>query len=574
MNVTTIGVHKGRILIRYAPYEMTPVLRNLPGVSYDGAIQSWAMPAGSETGRQAIALFPDAEFHSSFDSIREAIRREEMAMGAKVCPISLLPEIPVLATTPWSHQLRAFWFLYHKLGLTSPEPSGGAMLAMDMGTGKTKVSIDLIQNLPGSLPRFILVGCPLAVVATWPEELDTHYSGVAPLRVLPLAKGSVEKRSQECKRVLEQCAELGQSAVIVINHESLWREPFRSFLLKRRPDLFILDECHRAKSPGGKLSQFVGMLHSRVPLRVGLTGTPMPRDHMDYYAQARFLDQSYFGTSYTEYASRYGKWIDIETKKKDKRGKIIVVKKLLGVKNAEEYQRKIDAMTYRVMADDVLDLPPALFMTRTCELGPKERKAYDEFKREMIVQIENGFLTANNGLVKLLRLQQIVQGYVEDDEGRKHEVGDSKRRLLKDVLTDLDKDEPVVVFCRFHTDLDQVASVAADLDRGCLELSGRVNQLEEFKKGGGPIIAVQIQSGGVGVDLSRAAYTVYFSPTYDMGAYDQSLRRTRRPTKHRHDKFFYYHLVAENTIDRLVYQALRNKKNLVETVLSGIRGEK
>jgi len=53
---------------------------------------------------------------------------------------------------------------------------------------------------------------------------------------------------------------------------------------------------------------------------------------------------------------------------------------------------------------------------------------------------------------------------------------------------------------------------------GCryYELSGRVNQLEEWKTerpGDLPagVIAVQIRAGGAGVDLTRACYCVYYS---------------------------------------------------------------
>lgn len=572
LGVTTLGIHEGRLLVRHTPNEMTPVLSVLPGVYYDGKLRAWSMPPAVEYLERMRALFPNANEHKSMEDLTHAQLLDHLASKAKTCPIEDLPEIPVSYTEPWSHQLRAFWFLYHKLGLATPDPKGGALLAMDMGTGKTKVSIDLIQNLPGCGGKFVLVTCPLAVVATWPDEVKTHWAG-SPVRVLALSRGSVAKRAAEAKRNVEQAKQLGQTCIVVINHESVWRPDFRKFVLSQRPDLLIVDECHRAKSPGGQLSKFLGLLHNRVPLRIGLTGTPMPRDHMDIYAQARFLDQTHFGTSAAMFQARYGQWVDIKTGKKDKRGKEIVAKKLVSIRNKAEMEGKLDRLSYRVMADDVLDLPPAVFGERRCVLDSKERAAYEEFKRELLVQLESGYLSASNGLTKLLRLQQIVQGYVEDDDGNVNCVGTSKKKLLKSVLEDLDKDDPVVVFCKFHTDLDQVADVAADLERGCLELSGRVNQLEEFKKGGGPIIAVQIQSGGVGVDLSRAKYSVYFSPTYDMGAYEQSLRRTRRPTKHRHDSFFFYHLVAEGTVDAMIYRALRSKKNLVESVLQGIKGE-
>lgn len=490
---------------------------------------------------------------------------DQLAMEAKVDP-NLTP-IPIYKTAPWQHQTRGFWFAFHKLHMGEPQPRGGALLAMDMGTGKTKVVIDLINN---SSVRTVLVTCPLSVVATWPEEFATHCS--RPYRITPLPKGPVKKRTEIAEATWKRPAFENCVDVYVINHESVWREPFRSFVLKRQWDLLVVDECHRAKSPGGKFSRFLSTASGRFHCRLGLTGTPMPRDVLDIYAQGRFIDARYFGTSFTMHCNRFGVFKEIRTGRKDHRGNPVLARKLVGVRNEGDLKARLDQMSFRVLADDVLDLPPYVVVRRTCELDAAERRAYNDLKNKLITEIDGGYITAANALVKALRLQQIVQGSVRDDMGDVRNVGRSKQDLLRDVLEDLDKDEPVVVVCLFHSDLDRVADVAADLGRGCLELSGRMNQLEEFKKGGGPIIAVQIQSGGVGVDLSRAAYTVYFAPTYNMGAYEQSLRRTRRPSKHEHGTFFYYHLVAENTIDTAVYQALRDKKKITDAVLAGIRG--
>jgi len=479
-----------------------------------------------------------------------------------------LPPIPVVKTEPWAHQVRGFWFLWHGLDI-GDTAKGGMMLGMDMGTGKTKTVIDLINN--ADKINTVLVTCPKAVVATWPEEMETHCA--RPFRVIALPKGPVKKRAAEATKAWGTQPE-GCVTVYVINHEAVWREPFRTFVLKRQWDLLVVDECHRAKAPGGRLSKFLHTAGKRFRMRLGLTGTPMPRDHMDLFAQARFIDDTIYGTNYADFMGRYGWWKEIQTGKKDRFGRLIVARKLTGVRNEEQLQGRLDSFCYRVMADDVLDLPPAVVMKRTCELDPKERRVYEDIKRKLVAEIDGGFVTAANGLVKLLRLQQATQGFVRDECEVDHQVGTSKADCLRDVLMDLDNHEPVVVYCRFHSDLDQVARVAEQLERGCLELSGRIDQLEKFKQGGGPIIAVQIDSGGVGVDLSRAAYTVYFSPTYNMGAYEQSLRRTRRPSKHEHATFFYYHLVAENTIDGMIYAALRGKKKIVDHVLAGIRGQK
>lgn len=72
------------------------------------------------------------------------------------------------------------------------------------------------------------------------------------------------------------------------------------------------------------------------------------------------------------------------------------------------------------------------------------------------------------------------------------------------------------------------------------------------------------------MDLSRSCYTIYYSPTFDMGAYEQSLARTHRPGQER--PTFYYHLLARGTIDTKIHAALRAKKNVVESILEHLTG--
>ena len=52
------------------------------------------------------------------------------------------------------------------------------------------------------------------------------------------------------------------------------------------------------------------------------------------------------------------------------------------------------------------------------------------------------------------RLQQLAGGMAPTDDGVVHRIDNSKQKLLSDVLEDIGTDEPVVVFCRFHADLD------------------------------------------------------------------------------------------------------------------------
>jgi SNF2 family DNA or RNA helicase len=280
----------------------------------------------------------------------------------------------------------------------------------------------------------------------------------------------------------------------------------------------------------------------------------MPRDPMDLYAQARFLEPGIYGTNYTRFKRRYGVWGGFQNRK------------LIGIANKDELYTKFDSFCFRVKASEVLDLPPASHMKRYCELSSEESRAYRQMENDLIADVGDGVVTAANALVRLLKLQQIVQGSITDDNDKLQRIGSTKQQLLADLLEDFPADEPIVVFCRFRDDLDRIHETCGDLGRGSLELSGRVDQLAEWKAGSeSPVLAVQIQAGGVGVDLSRSCYTIYYSPTFDMGAYEQSLARTHRPGQTR--PTFYYHLLARGTIDTKIHTALRQKKNVVESVL-------
>jgi SNF2 family DNA or RNA helicase len=64
--------------------------------------------------------------------------------------------------------------------------------------------------------------------------------------------------------------------------------------------------------------------------------------------------------------------------------------------------------------------------------------------------------------------------------------------------------------------------------RRCIRKRRR-DQLKEWQDGGAQVLAVQTQAGGVGADFTRARYSIYYSLSFSLGEYDQSLSRTHRP---------------------------------------------
>ena len=439
----------------------------------------------------------------------------------------------------WAHQIEAFRFAVEK---------SAAMLAMDMGTGKSKVAVDLLAAWDA---RNVLILAPLSVLSVWRREFATHDPrGVEPV-ILDRGAGDWKR-----KRAAEAIA---AGRPVVVNYESAWRDPLGSLLVKTFWDAAVCDESHRIKSPQGKASKLaarVGIVSKR---RLCLTGTPMPHSPLDLYAQFRFLDRSVFGTSYTAFRARYAVTNPMFASQ--------VVRWI----NEVELQDKYHSLAFRVRARDVLSLPEVVHQTREVSLSPKARVVYNELQREMVARIDSGEITAANALVKLLRLQQITSGFVAADDSEPVELCHAKKYALQEIIEDIDPSEPVVVFCRFRRDLEVVRDLAERLGRRYDEVSGTRRDLTATAemRPGCQVLGVQIQSGGVGIDLTRARYAVYYSLGFSLGDYEQSLARVHRPGQTR--TTFYYHLVATNTVDEAVYGALRKRRDVVTAVLDGIK---
>jgi SNF2 family DNA or RNA helicase len=180
--------------------------------------------------------------------------------------------------------------------------------------------------------------------------------------------------------------------------------------------------------------------------------------------------------------------------------------------------------------------------------------------------------------VQLLRLQQICGGYVRfDDEATARQISDgnpAKAQRLADMMEDSPSAEPFVIFCRFSSDIAAVKAAANAVGRSVSELSGARNQLAEWQAGDTDVLVAQIQSGGIGIDLTRAAYGVFYSLGYSLAEYEQAVARLHRPGQERRTTI--YHLTAtangRATVDGRVYEALRERKEVVNAIIDGYRG--
>ena len=444
----------------------------------------------------------------------------------------------------WKHQQDAVRFAVYR---------EASYLAMAMGTGKTLVALTLLKHWEA---RNVLVLCPTSVLGVWRREAarwTPWYQVVAPTRppVAMKAREIAESRSDGFR-------------IVVVNYESAWRKPLDALLLKDKWDAVILDEAHRIKGHNTKVSKFCAMLAEQAKRRLCLSGTPMTQGPLDLFGQFRFLNPTIFGTSWYRFLNRYAI-----------RDNPMIPQMVTKYQNMAELKAKFHANAFQV-GSEVLTLPPALTIDIPIDLSGKAAYVYGQMEREFVAEVAGGVVTAANTLVKTLRLRQICSGYlavqeVETLDGEPDEllvtVHEGKRDALTDLLSGLD--EPVVVFAEFLNDLDTVSEVCEQLGLRYGELSGRRKDgLDANAQMSGDIdvLGTQYQSGSLGVDLTRSAAVIYYSPTFSLSGYEQSVARLVRPGQTRPVRM--WRLIIKDTIDEKVWGALDRKRDVIDEVLS------
>ena len=447
-------------------------------------------------------------------------------------------------------------------GLKLLREQQATMLAWEMGCGKSRVIVDHVAE---ERPHRTIIFAPTAVVPVWPREFVKHQPS-APLMVVPLV-GTKQKRLKALANALSEQGQRGDMPlVVVVNYEAVRSTELAHALKCVDWQLAVCDEVHKIKSATGMQSKRVAAIcgQGESSKRVGLTGTPLPHSPLDAFGQFRWLDPQVYGPSFVRFRGAYCIMGGMRVN-----GRPVQV---LGYRNMEDFHERFYTVAHRVTKEEVLsDLPEQTHAYRLVALPSKARKVYKAMEDDLYAEVDSGEISADNALVKLVRLQQISSGYIVDDDDVKRELHDEKRKALEEVFSDIPQDKPVVVFCKFVHDLTAVKAAAEKSERAYMEQSGRSRDWEkfQFESESGEVIGVQIQSGGAGIDLTRSCHCVYMSNTHSLGDYDQSLARLHRPGQ-RHD-VSYTHILAAGTVDEGIYESLQTRQNVVQRVLNGER---
>jgi SNF2 family DNA or RNA helicase len=439
---------------------------------------------------------------------------------------------------------------------------------MEMGTGKTKVLIDNLAMLydKGKVNGALIIA-PKGVVGTWynnelPTHLPTHIDNQT-----VLWKAAITKKQQEKLDTLFQPGE--DLHILIMNVEAFSTTKGLNFaqkFLSSHRSMMAIDESTTIKTPTAKRTKNIIKLAALAVYRRIMTGSPVTKNPLDLYTQCDFLSPWLLDfTSYYAFRNRYA-----EMKTLHMHGRQIQV--VNGFKNLGELSDKLKGFSYRVLKEDCLDLPDKIFIKRQIQLSPDQRKLYEQMKKEAIAILKGKQSTTVNTLTQLMRLQQITCGHFTADDGATQPIPNNRVTELMDVLEETEG--KAIIWAHYQYDITEIIKAVSKkygpesiVDYyGLTPQEERQPNIKRFQDDPKCRFIVGTPStGGYGITLTAANTVIYYSNGYDLEKRLQSEDRAHRIGQKK--SVTYVDLMADDTVDEKIVQALRKKINIASEVL-------
>jgi hypothetical protein len=410
---------------------------------------------------------------------------------------------------------------------------------MATGDGKTVICLTAIKELiDESVLGRVIVACPARVVTHWPREAEKwdHLTGLQVVAVT----GTQSQRN----------------ASMVANPKAhVWVVSLNNldWLLKtdHGADGVIIDELSKAagKQARGLRTKRLGGCFD---WRVGMTATPVSQDFLKLYGMCRIIDGgAALGTNKRAYEDAYfdSDYMGYTLTLRAHADKVIL-NRIKGLIHAVE-DRKADV------------LPPLKKHERRFDMPTGSRRAYDQMKKDMVVEDEN--IDAANAAVQSGKLRQIASGFIYNEDGVAWHLDTARLTEAMKWVKDLDGESAVIFF--------EFIEQGAELNKAMPETS--TFQIESFVHtggGGGEILLAQAQSLSHGVDGLQyvCSNVLFYQPVWSRDTTEQAVGRVWRTGQD--SEVTVTTLVCDDTLDDVVIARVEGRGGWMKLFMKHLKG--
>lgn len=419
-------------------------------------------------------------------------------------------------------------------------------LFLQMGLGKTISTLTALNEL--MCERFemrkALVIAPAQVVQTvWKQEA-AKWGHTQHLRVQLLVGTPAERMQALRSKADVYVISRDNVAWLVAEIGTAW--PF---------DGVVIDELSSFKNPSAVRFKALKKIRPLFKWLIGLTGTPAPNGLTDLWAQMFLVDGGKrLGPTVTSFRDEFcirkhsGHGYDMRP-------------------NAEQaiYDRLGD-ICISMTAADYLDLPERINRYVQVEMGPEAVEQYKTFKRDRILELLQGEVTALSAGVLSGKLLQFANGAVYDAAKVPHTVHDAKLEALEEIIEEA-VGNPVLVFYWFKHDLERLQ---ARFPKGVVYRGPEHEKAWNERKLG--IMFANPVSMGHGLNLQAGGnIVVWFSLTWNLEVYQQANARLDRQGQK--TAVIVHHLIATGTMDEKVMAAIDAKADAQDALMDAVKAE-
>lgn len=430
-----------------------------------------------------------------------------------------------------------------------------AAVFLDMGLGKTSITLTALNDLlfDSFDVHRVLVVAPLRVARnTWSSEIKKWE------HLQDLQYSIVVGTEKERMTALEKRAD-----IYIINRENV------QWLVEKSGkkfdyDMVVVDELSSFKNHEAKRFRAFMKVRPKVKRIVGLTGTPSSNGLMDLFAEFKLLDMG----------ERLGRFIGAYRAnffRPDKmNGPIVYSYKPIPGAESMIYNR-ISDITISMKATDCLKMPELISSRYEVQMDDKEKQKYEEFKKDLVLEIEDGEITAANAASHSGKLSQMANGAVYSDNLTVMQIHDRKLDALEDII-EAANGKPVLVAYWFKHDLIRIAERLKKLK----VVWEKLDSDESIRKWNGKELQVGLihpASAGHGLNLQSGGSTmVWFGLTWSLELYQQTVARLWRQGQ-TEKTVVIQHIVTAGTIDERILKALEQKDNTQSALIDAVKAE-
>lgn len=404
-------------------------------------------------------------------------------------------------------------------------------LYADMGLGKTVMALTVIKEklFDFEIQKPLIIAPKLVTSHTWPAEINKwqHLAGLT----YSVITGTEAERVAALRKNVHVHLVSRDNLVWLIEHLGFKRWPF---------DYIIADESSSFKNHLAKRTRALYHVKPKLKGMVLLSGTPAPNGIIDLWAQMHLLDDGKrLMKNITSFRNEYF------FQNKDGYG-------YTPRRKAEaEIFEAIKDIAMCIKSDGNIELPPRQDII--IEIPLNDYTQYKKFRKERILELPEGEITAYNASALYTKLLQYANGAVYDKERTYHTVNNVKLDALEEIVEEL-QGKPVIIFYQFQSDIERIRK---RIPETVLLTSDK--HIDDWNKRKIKVLLAHAASKGQGLNLQAGGNRIiWYGVPASMEQYWQAIKRLHRPGQQA-STVFNYHLMIKGTPERKVYEGLISK---------------